>query len=74
MSMSMVCVYVDSSIGFILHSSFPPFLITPNPPSHHLEPIKRINKSAPTGAPVEWMEEPSYFFKLSAFEVKGFYT
>ena len=26
------------------------------------------------GAPVEWMEEPSYFFKLSAFEVKGFYT
>jgi methionyl-tRNA synthetase len=33
-----------------------------------------MKKSAPTGAPVEWMEEPSYFFKLSAFEVKGFYT
>lgn len=25
---------------------------------------------APTGAPVEWVEEPSYFFKLSAFEDK----
>ncbi|MEX0298095.1 MAG: methionine--tRNA ligase [Kordiimonas sp.] len=25
-------------------------------------------KLAPTGAPVEWVEEPSYFFKLSAFE------
>ncbi|TNE66894.1 MAG: methionine--tRNA ligase [Alphaproteobacteria bacterium] len=24
-------------------------------------------KLAPTGAPVEWVEEPSYFFKLSAF-------
>jgi len=24
-------------------------------------------KLAPTGAPVEWTEEPSYFFKLSAF-------
>lgn len=23
---------------------------------------------APSGAPVEWVEEPSYFFKLSAFE------
>jgi len=23
---------------------------------------------APTGAPVQWVEEPSYFFKLSAFE------
>lgn len=23
---------------------------------------------APTGAPVEWVEEPSYFFKLSAFQ------
>jgi methionyl-tRNA synthetase len=25
---------------------------------------------APTGAPVEWVEEPSYFFRLSAFEDK----
>ncbi len=25
---------------------------------------------APSGAPVEWVEEPSYFFKLSAFEDK----
>jgi methionyl-tRNA synthetase len=25
-------------------------------------------KLAPTGAPVEWVVEPSYFFKLSAFE------
>ncbi|WP_262691664.1 methionine--tRNA ligase [Kordiimonas aestuarii] len=28
------------------------------------------DKLAPTGAPVEWVEEPSYFFKLSAFEDK----
>lgn len=27
-------------------------------------------KLAPTGAPVEWVEEPSYFFKLSAMEDK----
>jgi methionyl-tRNA synthetase len=27
-------------------------------------------KLAPTGAPVEWVEEPSFFFKLSAFEEK----
>lgn len=27
-------------------------------------------KHAPTGAPVEWVEEESYFFKLSAFEDK----
>lgn len=26
-----------------------------------------IDGKAPTGAPVEWVEEPSYFFKLSAF-------
>lgn len=25
-------------------------------------------KRAPTGAPVSWMEEPSYFFRLSAFQ------
>lgn len=25
-------------------------------------------KRAPTGAPVQWMEEPSYFFRLSAFQ------
>ncbi|MEM6848052.1 MAG: methionine--tRNA ligase, partial [Pseudomonadota bacterium] len=25
-------------------------------------------KLAPSGAPVEWMEEPSYFFRLSAFQ------
>lgn len=25
-------------------------------------------KVAPTGAPVEWVEEPSYFFRLSAFQ------
>jgi methionyl-tRNA synthetase len=27
-------------------------------------------KLAPTGAPVEWVEEPSYFFKLSAMQDK----
>lgn len=27
-----------------------------------------VNGHAPTGAPVEWVEEPSYFFKLSALE------
>lgn len=27
-----------------------------------------INGKAPTGADVEWVEEPSYFFKLSAFQ------
>jgi methionyl-tRNA synthetase len=27
-------------------------------------------KKAPTGAPVEWVVEPSYFFKLSAFQGK----
>ncbi|MGB0683263.1 MAG: methionine--tRNA ligase [Magnetovibrionaceae bacterium] len=26
------------------------------------------NKVAPTGAPVEWVEEPSYFFRLSAWQ------
>jgi methionyl-tRNA synthetase len=26
------------------------------------------SKKAPTGAPVEWVVEPSYFFKLSAFQ------
>ena len=29
-----------------------------------------VNGNAPTGAPVEWVEEPSYFFKLSAWEDK----
>ena len=29
-----------------------------------------VNGKAPTGADVEWVEEPSYFFKLSAFEDK----
>ncbi|MGE3714435.1 MAG: methionine--tRNA ligase [Alphaproteobacteria bacterium] len=29
-----------------------------------------LNGKAPTGAEVEWVEEPSYFFKLSAFEGK----
>jgi methionyl-tRNA synthetase len=29
-----------------------------------------VNGKAPTGADVEWLEEPSYFFKLSAFENK----
>ena len=29
-----------------------------------------IDGKAPTGADVEWVEEPSYFFKLSAFEDK----
>ncbi|MDH5188097.1 MAG: methionine--tRNA ligase [Rhodospirillaceae bacterium] len=28
------------------------------------------NKVAPSGAPVEWVEEPSYFFKLSAWQDK----
>ena len=28
------------------------------------------NKVAPSGAPVEWVEEPSYFFKLSAWQEK----
>lgn len=34
-----------------------------------------VNGKAPTGADVEWVEEPSYFFKLSAFQDKllGFY-
>ena len=27
-----------------------------------------VDGKAPTGAPVEWMEESSYFFKLSAFQ------
>lgn len=29
-----------------------------------------VDGKAPTGAEVEWVEEPSYFFKLSAFEDK----
>jgi methionyl-tRNA synthetase len=29
-----------------------------------------VNGKAPTGAEVEWVEEPSYFFKLSAFQDK----
>lgn len=29
-----------------------------------------IDGKAPTGSPVEWMTEPSYFFKLSAFQDK----
>ena len=29
---------------------------------------KNGNKVAPTGAEVEWLEEPSYFFKLSAWQ------
>lgn len=29
-----------------------------------------VNGKAPTGADVEWVEEPSYFFKLSAFSEK----
>ena len=29
-----------------------------------------VNGKAPTGADVEWVEEPSYFFKLSDFEEK----
>ncbi len=35
-----------------------------------------INGKAPSGAEVEWIEEPSYFFKLSAFEQKllDYYT
>ncbi len=33
-------------------------------------------KIAPTGAPVEWVEEPSYFFRLSAFQepLLAYYT
>lgn len=27
-----------------------------------------VDGKAPTGAPVEWVDEPSYFFKLSAFQ------
>jgi len=27
-----------------------------------------VEGKAPTGSPVEWVEEPSYFFKLSAFQ------
>jgi len=27
-----------------------------------------VDGKAPTGAPVEWMEEPSYFFRLSAWQ------
>ena len=29
-----------------------------------------VDGKAPTGAPVEWVEEPSYFFNLSAWQVK----
>ena len=29
-----------------------------------------IDGKAPTGAPVEWVEEPSYFFRLSAWQEK----
>ncbi|MDE3060683.1 MAG: methionine--tRNA ligase [Pseudomonadota bacterium] len=29
-----------------------------------------VNGKAPTGADVEWVEEPSYFFRLSAFQKK----
>ena len=29
-----------------------------------------VDGKAPSGAPVEWVEEPSYFFRLSAFEEK----
>ena len=29
-----------------------------------------VDGKAPTGAPVEWVEEPSYFFRLSAFQDK----
>jgi methionyl-tRNA synthetase len=29
-----------------------------------------VNGMAPTGAPVEWVEEPSYFFNLSAWQDK----
>ena len=29
-----------------------------------------VDGKAPTGAPVEWVEEPSYFFRLSAFQEK----
>ncbi len=32
--------------------------------------IKQGIKCAPSGAPVEWVEEESYFFKLSAFQDK----
>ncbi len=38
----------------------------PGPPGPDGKPGKPT-KLAPTGAPVEWMEEPSYFFRLSAF-------
>ena len=27
-----------------------------------------VDGKAPTGAPVEWVEEPSYFFRLSAWQ------
>ena len=29
-----------------------------------------IDGKAPTGAPVEWVEEPSYFFDLSKWQTK----
>ena len=35
-----------------------------------LIPGKDGGKLAPTGAPVEWVVEPSYFFRLSAFQEK----
>lgn len=34
----------------------------------YYEESEIVDGKAPTGAPVEWMEEPSYFFKLSAWE------
>lgn len=33
-----------------------------------LKPGPNGGKLAPTGAPVEWVEEPSYFFRLSAWQ------
>lgn len=34
----------------------------------YYEESELVEGKAPTGAPVEWMEEPSYFFRLSAWE------
>ena len=34
----------------------------------YVEEADIVDGKAPSGAPVEWVEEPSYFFRLSAFE------
>ena len=37
---------------------------------HFFAETELVDGMAPTGAPVEWVEEPSYFFNLSAWQDK----